>query len=311
MNYTMYNVLAIVALVLWSCTPAEEPKAVTTVTRLTNVTTVVGIGRVEPAAKVVALAATEGGVVAEVYKKDGDVVKAGEALVRIDDTTERLAVELAVQRVATQTMQVRLDEEGVAEFEARLSNKKRTLDASNRLVGTGAETAQNVDDLATEVKTLAVSLKRSVTTVAVSRQRQLELQAEVDQAKHAVALRTMRAPSDGMVLEMTATAGSALAQFATYAQFGATSDVVIRCEVDELFSDRVRSGQRVDVRPIGNNTSVTTGSILSVSPYLKKKSLFSEKAGDQEDRRVREVVIRVQDPSHLLINAKVECIITL
>jgi len=65
------------------------------------------------------------------------------------------------------------------------------------------------------------------------------------------------------------------------------------------------------VRPIGGDQSITTGTIESVSPYLRKKSLFSEKAGDLEDRRVREVVIRVQDASHLLINAKVECIITL
>lgn len=301
----------ILALLVCACTSNEEPAAVTTVSRPTAITSVVGIGRVEPATKVVALAATEGGVVKDVYKTDGDVVRAGEALLRIDDTTERLALVLARQRHTTQSAQIRSDEEATVEYEARLANKRRTLEASNRLVGTGAETSQNVDDLETEVKTLMVSLQRSRSVVLISKQRQQELQAEIVQAEHALALRTMRAPSDGTVLEMMSTTGSAVAQYETYAQFAPTSNIVIRCEVDELFTDRMRVGLRVDVRPIGGDQSITTGTIVSVSPYLRKKSLFSEKAGDQEDRRVREVVIRVQDASHLLINAKVECIITL
>lgn len=299
------------ALLVLSCSQQETPAPITTVTRPTKVSTVVGIGRVEPATKVVALAATEGGVVAGIAKKDGDAVRAGDVLLRIDDTAERLALALAMQRVETQRAQVRSDEEAVVEYEARVANKRRTLEASNRLAGTGAETAQNVDDLATEVKTLIVALQRSKATVSIGRQRLLELQAEVAQAEHNVALRTMRAPSNGTILEMTATTGSALAQYATYAQFAPTSDIVVRCEVDELFADRLRRGQRVDVRPIGSEQTITSGTIENVSPYLRKKSLFSEKAGDQEDRRVREVVVRVQDATHLLINAKVECIITL
>ncbi|CAN5451094.1 hypothetical protein BH10BAC6_BH10BAC6_17780 [soil metagenome] len=311
MTYIRISLFMCFALILCSCAPSEEPTPVTTVSRPTAIETVVGIGRVEPATKVVALAATEGGVVMDVYKRDGDVVRAGDALLRIDDTTERLALSLAKQRFATQRVQIRLDEESAMESEVRLANKRRMLEASNRLVGTGAETTQNVDDLETEVKTLMLSVQRSTSAVAISKQRLQELQAEISQAEHAVALRTMRAPSGGMILEMLATKGIALTQYETYAQFGPNSDIVVRCEIDELFADRMRIGLRVNVRPIANEQSFTTGAVLSVSPYLRKKSLFSEKAGDQEDRRVREVVVRVQDASRLLINAKVECIITL
>jgi hypothetical protein len=48
-----------------------------------------------------------------------------------------------------------------------------------------------------------------------------------------------------------------------------------------------------------------------LSPYLKKKSLFSEKSDDQEDRRVREIKIALINDSGLLINSKVECVIKL
>jgi len=305
------SLFMISTLLACSCASNEEPAPVTTVSRPSAITYVVGIGRVEPATKVVALAATEGGVVKVVYHTDGDIVRAGDALLRIDDTTERIALSLAMRRHATQRSQIRSDEDAVVEYEARLANKRRTLEASNRLAGTGAETSQNVDDLETEVKTLVVALQHSKSTVTISKQRHVELQTEISQAEHDVELRTMRAPTDGTVLEMMSTKGSALAQYETYAQFAPVSNIVVRCEVDELFTDRMRVGQHVDVRPIGGDQSITTGTIESVSPYLRKKSLFSEKAGDLEDRRVREVVIRVQDASHLLINAKVECIITL
>ena len=49
--------------------------------------------------------------------------------------------------------------------------------------------------------------------------------------------------------------------------------------------------------------------IVILSPYLKKKSLFSVKASDQEDRMVREVKIALEGDTDLIINEKVECII--
>jgi hypothetical protein len=48
-----------------------------------------------------------------------------------------------------------------------------------------------------------------------------------------------------------------------------------------------------------------------LSPYLKKKSLFSDDSANMEDRRVREVRIRLTGAANLLINSRVEAVIDL
>ena len=48
-----------------------------------------------------------------------------------------------------------------------------------------------------------------------------------------------------------------------------------------------------------------------MGPYLKKKSLFSEQAGDAEDRRVREVRITLKNAEKILFNTRVECVMAI
>jgi len=82
-------------------------------------------------------------------------------------------------------------------------------------------------------------------------------------------------------------------------------------EVDELFADRVAVGQAAGIRRQGGSEILATGKVVSVAPDLKQKSLFSDEIGKLEDRRVREVRIRLDPPagSPLLLGARVECIL--
>jgi hypothetical protein len=56
---------------------------------------------------------------------------------------------------------------------------------------------------------------------------------------------------------------------------------------------------------------VGKGEILSISPDLKKKSLFSDSGQDLQDRRVREIEISIGNDANLLIDTKVECTVHL
>jgi hypothetical protein len=81
-------------------------------------------------------------------------------------------------------------------------------------------------------------------------------------------------------------------------------------EIDELFALNVKLGQKAIIRPQGSDERLTTGTVILASPYLRKKSLFSDNAANLEDRRVREVRVQLDDPSKVIIGARVECIIT-
>jgi hypothetical protein len=51
--------------------------------------------------------------------------------------------------------------------------------------------------------------------------------------------------------------------------------------------------------------------VIFTSPYLKKKSLFADKADNLEDRRVREVRVELSPKSQVLIGSRLECVIEL
>ncbi len=83
--------------------------------------------------------------------------------------------------------------------------------------------------------------------------------------------------------------------------------MIVRAEVDELFASKLALGQQADITAVGNDKLITKGNLISISPFLKKKSMFSEKTDDQEDRRVREIKIAIEQAENLIINSKVEC----
>jgi hypothetical protein len=113
------------------------------------------------------------------------------------------------------------------------------------------------------------------------------------------------------MLEMHIEKGSAVNQFEKYAEVAPSGPMTVRTEVDELFAGRLRIGLDADIRFVGNDSVVARGKVIFLSPYLKKKSLFSQKANEQEDRLVREVRIKLEGDNELILNSKVESVIKL
>jgi HlyD family secretion protein len=53
------------------------------------------------------------------------------------------------------------------------------------------------------------------------------------------------------------------------------------------------------------------GTVSYAADYLKQKSLFKDQSTEQEDRRVRDVSIRLDSGKMPLIGSRVDCIIML
>lgn len=276
-----------------------------------QITEVVGVGKVEPESKIVNLAATSGGIVTQVFKTDGDSVTGGEKLVQLENETERLKISEIRSQMKTQSSQIALEKNNIKDAEVKLVNKKKLLVTTKNLVNKGAETIQVYDDLETDVKTLTVSLEKSKINVQMAESKLQEIAGQLRTAEAEAEKKVLRAPTAGKVLNMQVTQGGALNQYATYAEFAPEGALIIRSEVDELFSQKLKVGQQVSIRYAGSQEVIAKGTIKMLSPYLKKKSLFSEKANDQEDRRVREIKISIQGNPGLVINSKVECVINL
>jgi multidrug resistance efflux pump len=278
---------------------------------IVNVAEVVGVGKVEPEQEIISLATSTGGVVKDIYRNDGDIIKKDEPLVRLDDELELIKVSQLKSQYSAQRSQVEIDMLNLQESEARLSNKKKLLQSVRVLQSKGAETTQTLDDLETEVTSLSLIVEKNRASVNLSSGRLRELAEQVRYAEAEASRKILRSPYDGILLEMHIVKGSAVAQFEKYAEVAPAGPLTVRTEVDELFANRLKEGLDADIRFIGSDSVVARGKVIFLSPYLKKKSLFSQKANEQEDRLVREARIKLEGENGLILNSKVESVIKL
>jgi multidrug resistance efflux pump len=278
---------------------------------IVDVTEVVGVGKVEPEQEIISLAAATGGVVKDIYRNDGDIIKKDEPLVRLDDELELIKVSQLKSQYKAQKSQGEIDKLNLQESEARLSNKMKLLQSVRVLESKGAETTQTLDDLETEVTSLSLAVEKNRASVNLSSARLSELAEQVRYAEAEASRKILRSPYDGILLEMHVVKGSAVTQFEKYAEVAPAGQLTVRTEVDELFANRLKQGLDADIRFIGSDSVVARGKVIFLSPYLKKKSLFSQKANEQEDRLVREARIKLEGENGLILNSKVESVIKL
>ena len=315
MNKKFY--IVIIPLIITGCSGSKENKEKSgTVSNMVNssmveVSEVVGVGKIEPEKKIISLAAPTGGVVKEIYRNDGDSIKKDEPIVRLDDELELIKVSQLRSQYNTQKSQEEIDKLNLRESEARLANKKKLLESERTLAFKGAETKQTLDDLETEVTTLSLTVKRDSASVNLSASRLIELAEQVRYAEAEASKKILRSPYEGLMLEMHIEKGSAVNQFEKYAEVAPSGPMTVRTEVDELFAGRLMKGLDADIRFVGSDSVVAKGKVIFLSPYLKKKSLFSQKANEQEDRLVREVRIKLEGDNRLILNSKVESVIKL
>jgi multidrug resistance efflux pump len=315
MNKRIY--LVIIPLIITACGGSKDTKDKTGTdsnsvnSAIVEVSEVVGVGKVEPEKEIISLAASTGGIVKEIYRNDGDIIKKDEPLVRLDDELELIRVSQLKSEYNTQKSQEDIDELNLRESEARLANKKKLLESLRVLAAKGAETMQTLDDLETEVTTLSLTVEKYSASVKLAASRLRSLADQVRYAEAEASKKTLRSPYDGLMLEMLIEKGSSANQFEKYAEVAPSGPMTVRTEVDELFAGKLRLGLDAEIRYIGSDSVVAKGKVIFLSPYLKKKSLFSQKANEQEDRLVREVRIKLEGENGLILNSKVESVISL
>ena len=313
MNNKIYVV--IIPLIITACSGSKENSeksgtaSYSVNSAIVDVSEIVGVGKVEPEKEIISLAAATGGVVKEIYRNDGDIIKKDEPLVRLDDELELIRVSQLRSLYNSQKSQEDIDQLNLRESEVKLSNKKKLLESVRTLESKGAETTQTLDDLDTEVTVLSLTVEKLSASVNLSASRLRELAEQVRYAEAEAAKKILRSPYEGILLEMHIVKGSAVNQFEKFAEVAPSGPMTVRTEVDELFAGRLRQGLDADIRYVGSDSVVARGKVIFLSPYLKKKSLFSQKANEQEDRLVREVRIKLEGDNGLILNSKVESVI--
>lgn len=305
--------LALAALCLMTACGGSDKKRelnernIDSLSRPENITIVAAIAKVEPESGFIDLAAEVSGIVAEIYKKEGDKVKEGEALFRLDEQDQALEVASARQDVVSQQSRIEAGRADVRQYEASLKEKEEDLAITKRLAATGADTRQNLATKEKETETVRANLQSARAQLNVALSDLEALKHKLSQAQRNAKNRVVRAKQDGTLVSFGVKTGSAVNALEPFGQLASTDALVLHGEIDEMFADRVSVGQSVAVNYVGSSEIIGRGEITYLSQILENKSLFYEKTGETTDRRVRRFKASIASGNPLLINAKVEC----
>lgn len=272
---------------------------------------IIGVARIEPAGKIIVINAETAGFVREVLFAENDRVEKGQALVVLDAELEEAQVQQAKSRIAVQQAAIESARASLSALQVKFMAAKQTYDRELRLLQGKAGTQQAVDDSRFAREELEKQILAQEAQIRQQQAQATELAAELRYREVERAKKTLRAPLAGRFLSCEVKPGNYVLPSASLGDFAVDGPQVAVTEVDELFAMRVREGQSAYIRPQGRNEVLSRGKIVFVGPYLKKKSLFSDRSDNLEDRRVREVRIELEDSSKVLIGSRVECVISL
>lgn len=290
-------------------TAEQQADSVRTVQAPKRIGEVMGVAVIEPAARISQLSAETGGVVQQINVTIGEQLRKGQVILTMDNALESAQLRQAAVKINTQQDAVETARQQVQTLRVQLQKAEADLVRSDKLFAGNALTRKELDDARYAVQNLQQQIRASEAQVKQAQGRIGELRADIRYASTVAGLKTVKAPVDGTLLSLDAKVGQFLATNQSIGDFAPAGPLVALTEIDELFALRVKVGQKAYIRPQGSNERLSTGTVVLASPYLRKKSLFSDNASNLEDRRVREVRVQLDNPANVIIGARVECII--
>ena len=308
---SIYPVL-ILLMLIYGCNnkpAASNNTAANTVN--TEPTKIIAIGRVEPESKITAIGSEASGIIKKIYIHAGDTVKKGQVLVELVHDYELALLAQAKSKLATQQAEIANVTAQLSSVKIKTENLKVKLARIKNMYAQDADTKQNMDNAQTEYDQSLADIERYTALLNSAKKTLTQYEVDIDLVKAQIEQKITKAPGDGVVLNMDLTEGSTVTMEKSLFDFAPVSPLTVLCEVDELYYDKVKTGQTAYIRNQGMNEKLAEGEVIFLSPYIKKKSIFSDDSNNMEDRRVREVRILLKGHPKLLFNSRVEAVIQL
>lgn len=256
--------------VLAAAEPADRPAAVPSAEWVAAAP-----GLVEPRSGFVRLAAAETGRIAEIKVSPGDRVRAGDILAKLADAEALARVEgaEAVLEAAIDRSSLVQSVEGAASVTIRKEFTVAGEPVQANPTGAGVEAAQ------AEVNVARVGLEKTL----------------------------IRAPSDGVVLEVAHRPGELVAPSSDDAvvTMGDVERLAVRAELDEGDAGKVRVGDRAVVRSDARPDARWRGRVVEVAPLVGRRRIGVVE-GRSPLSNVQAVRVELDEASDLLPGARVD-----
>lgn len=272
---------------------------------------VMGIAIINPVNNIIDVAAEADGLVRTVPVSLGVPIKKGQLILEMDDALEVVQEKQIQARRNTQQEVIKVEEADLRVLEVKLRKARVDVARNEALIAGKALTPKELDDSRQVVAELQAQREMKAAVIEREKRKLAEYATELAQNQEIRGKKKVFAPIDGMFITLDIEPGEHLMAQTPIGKYAPEGPAIALTEIDELFADRIRIGQKAVVRPQGRSEILTTGTVILAPPYLRKKSLFSEGANNLEDRRVREVRVQLDDATKVLLGSRVECLITL
>jgi HlyD family secretion protein len=247
---------------------------------------VAGSGVVQPSSELVNIASPLAATVKTVFVKAGDEVKQGQVLFLLDDREAQadMGARQAALNLADRNLQA-----ARSETEERITSLKLYESIGDKRAMTEDELNRR-QFAAQTAKAREQAIKASVA----------QAQAQLEQSKTNLTLRTVRAPFDATVLQVKVRQG----EFAPATQLseplitlGNTTPLHVKIDIDEADIARalIKNGATVSAR--GSSSTTVKAQFVRVEPLVVPKRSLTNSTTERVDTRVLQVIYALPEGS--------------
>ncbi len=272
---------------------------------------IVGVGRIEPEDGLLSLTAGSSGRVLEVQIDENQQVQKGEVLLVLETKLEHAQLAQAQSKKATLQAAVRAREAALEGLRVSLRNIEKTYRRNIELFQGKALTKKALDDSKAEFDKVQQDVQQAEAALAEAQGLRTENLADVNYYQTVLTQKQVRALLGGQILNVTVKIGDYITNDTPLADFAPEGPLFAKTEVDELYAEKVKIGQKAYILSQTTADTLATGKVSFAADYLKQKSLFKDQATELEDRRVRQVSIQLEAGQKPLIGSRVDCVILL
>ncbi|MBZ4332490.1 HlyD family secretion protein [Corallococcus coralloides] len=253
-----------------------------------------GNGRIE--AKLADVAAKEPLRVKEVLVNEGDLVKPGQVLVRLDTTTLESSLAEANANVAATQEKLAVAEAGIVRQKSEIELATIEAERARRLVAKGAGSQRDLDVRTSQLETTRASLAEAEATLKTSREEIAVAKANAATIQTRIADATLRSPVTGRVLYRLAEPGEVLSPGGPALTLVNLEDVYMEIFLPASEAARVRIGSEARLTVDFEPDRSIPGYVSFVSPEAQ----FTPKQVETKSEREKLVFrLKLQVPREL------------
>ncbi|MBK8621724.1 MAG: HlyD family efflux transporter periplasmic adaptor subunit [Saprospiraceae bacterium] len=316
MNYFLQLAFLLVMTLTFSCQgdKTEAQKFDSTNKNVVVKTTndrVLGVARIEPKEGIINLVAGASGKILDVMIENNMTIQKGQTLLLLDQSVENSQLQQAKSKITPQKVAVSAQKANVETARTRLKNAREVMKRNQELYAGNAITKQALDDSRYLVEQLEKELSAAESLVTQANSRISELETDITYYETLLNQKKVKATQNGKILKVSVKRGEYAQNDKVIAEFAPEGPLVAKTEIDEIYAERIKTGQKAIILSQTSGDTLARGTVFFAADYLKAKSLFKDQSTELEDRRIREVHIKIEEGQKPLIGSRVDCIILL